>query len=145
MNAGNTARFLRTAVALGLGVGAVVLLLAWVAGGAGLGWAFLGWGSAAAIGVSAGAWLVARHGDPGWGFVVALLAGMLARLLAFCIGGALAARSGGEPLWGFVGGFSASFVALQVWEGLFLHRAGLRPGHGGGRRGPHGVRTGVTE
>ena len=48
MSAGNTARFLRTAVTLGLGVGAVVMSLAWAAGGAGLGWALLGWGSAAA-------------------------------------------------------------------------------------------------
>jgi len=124
----------------------VVVSIAWLAGEGGLAWAVAGWGSAAAIGVAGGSWLVARHGDPSWGFVVALLAGMLARLLAFGTGAALAARAGGAQLWAFVGGFAATFVALQVWEGVFLHRAGSGAGAGRSERGdePQRAGSGVT-
>lgn len=142
MSAGSTARFARSAVRLCLAAGAVVVSIAWLVGEGGLAWAVAGWGSAAAIGVAGGSWLVARHGDSSWSFVVALLAGMLARLLAFGTGAALAAGAGAPQLWAFVGGFAVSFVALQVWEGVFLHRATRGSGGGGAHGGDERQRVG---
>jgi hypothetical protein len=119
--------FLPPAVGVALAAGSAVVAAAWLLGRADLAWALAGWGSAAAIGVAGGAWMAARQGLPGGGFVVALLAGMLARLLAVGAGAALAASVGGGALWAFVGGFFAGFVPLAVWEALYFYRAsGIR-------------------
>ena len=150
MSAGKARRYLWPAVVLSLASGATVALAAgWLLPGTGLGWALGGWSAAALIGVTAGAWLASCHGRPGLGFVVALLAGMLARLLAAGAGAALAAWTGGGALWAFVLGFATGFTPLQVWEAVFFHRetrisgSGAEP-TGPGRREPPRIENEVT-
>lgn len=103
------------------------------------GWALLGWGSLAAVGLGAGAWLAARHATAGAGFVVALVAGMLARLVAAGAGTAAAAATGGRALAAYLVGLVLGFAPLQVFEMVFFYRearsdlrSGLQ-GSGGGR------------
>ncbi len=123
MSAGKTRRYLWPAAVLSLASGATVAWAAWwLLPGTGLGWALGGWSAAALIGVTAGVWLASCHGRPGLGFVVALLAGMLARLLAAGAGAALAAWTDAGALWAFVLGFATGFAPLQVWEAVFFHR-----------------------
>jgi hypothetical protein len=120
---GKIRSFLTPAIALAVLSGSAVFAVAWLGEGVAPAWALAGWGSAAVIGVVGGSWLAAWHGRPGWGFVVALLAGMLARLLAVGSGAALAALAADGAPWVFAGGFAAGFIPLQVWEAVFFQRA----------------------
>jgi hypothetical protein len=121
-------RYLREAVAIGVVTGLSLAVIAAVAGGAWKSWGPAGWLAATAIGLVAGGALARFHGSPGWGFVVAMLAGILARFVALAAGGVWAALTGRTALVAFVAGFGAGFVPLQVHEGFFLRRGSRAPG-----------------
>jgi len=115
-------RYLREAAVIGVVTGVVVGGVAIGVGGAWKTWSPAGWLAATAIGLVAGAALARLHGSPGWGFVVAMLAGMLARFVALGAGGVWAAVTGRTALVAFVAGFGAGFVPLQLHEAVFLRR-----------------------
>jgi hypothetical protein len=122
MSAPAARRYLREAVVIGVATGLALGAAATIAGGVWKIWGPAGWLAATAIGLVAGAALVRSHGSPGWGFVVAMLAGMLARFVALAAGGVWAAWTGRTALVAFVAGFGAGFVPLQVHEAIFLRR-----------------------
>jgi hypothetical protein len=122
---------LRQAGAIVVATGLLAGSLALFVGGVWKAWGPAGWFLASAIGLAAGTVLARRHGSPGWGFVVAMLAGMLARFVALAAGGVWAAWSGRTALVAFVAGFGAGFVPLQVHEAVFLRRG---PGAGLGNK-----------
>jgi hypothetical protein len=121
-------RYLREAVPIGAVTGVGLGVVAAVLGGAWKSWGPAGWLVATAIGLAAGAALARLHGSPGWGFVVAMLAGILARFVAVAAGGVWAALTGRTALVAYVAGFGAGFVPLQVHEGFFLRRGSRAPG-----------------
>lgn len=115
-------RYLREAVAIGVVTGLALAAAAAILGGAWKTWGPAGWLAATAIGLVAGAALARFHGSPSWGFIVAMHAGMLARLVALVAGGVWAAWTGRTALVAFVAGFGAGLVPLQVHEAFFLRR-----------------------
>lgn len=95
-------------------------------------WALGGWAIMAVVGIADGAWLARRHGKPGTGFLLALVVGMLVRLVLVCGGTALALMNGGQAPWGFLAGVVTGFVPLQVFGVVwFLRRAKRLPQHQG--------------
>jgi hypothetical protein len=115
-------RYLRAACAVAAVAGALALAAAWLEGSAGRAWLLFGWTPMAALGLAGGLWVAARHGRPGPGFIVALLAGMLARLAVAGTGVGLAAFAGGTALRAHLEGLALGFVPLQVHEALFFWR-----------------------
>jgi hypothetical protein len=105
-------------------VGAVAAIL----GGLWKVWGPAGWLAATGIGFVVGVALVRYHGSPSWGFIVAMVAGILARLVTLAAGGIWAAWTGRAALLAFVAGFGAGFVPLQVHEAFFLRRGHGAPG-----------------
>ena len=122
MSAPAARRYLREAVAIGVATGLALGGAALIAGGAWKSWGPAGWLAATAVGLVAGTALVRYHGSPGWGFVVAMLAGMLTRFVALAAGGVWAAWTGRTAVVAFVAGFGVGFVPLQVHEAFFLRR-----------------------
>jgi len=122
MSAPAARRYLREAVVIGVLTGLALGAAAAILGGAWKTWGPAGWLAATAIGLVAGAALVRSHGSPSWGFIVAMLAGMLARLVALAAGGVWAAWTGRTALVAFVAGFGVGLVPLQVHEAFFLRR-----------------------
>lgn len=120
------------------GVAVVAAALAFAAGvgpgAAAGGYGWLGWGMMATAGIGSGTWLAVVHGRPGTAFLVALLAGILGRLLATLAGAAIAATGGKEGLFAFLAGVAAGFVPLQAYEIAFFVLAGRR-GAGGDSSG----------
>ncbi|HXV74993.1 MAG TPA: hypothetical protein VD788_01640 [Candidatus Polarisedimenticolaceae bacterium] len=89
-----------------------------------LGWALAGWAWMTLVGVGGGAWIAARHGDPGPGFLKALGTCILSRLAGAAGGAALAASHGADAVWPYLAGLGTGFVPLQVFEiGWFLRRS----------------------
>lgn len=107
-------------VALGAAVLLAALLAAWRPAGAG--WAWIGFGLMAAVGVVGGAWLARFHGRPDGSFLVAMLSCMAARFVLAPVGMVFAARAGGLAPWVYVAGLAVGFVPLQLFEILFLQR-----------------------
>jgi len=122
MSAPAARRYLREAVVIGVLTGLALGAAAAILGGAWKTWGPAGWLAATAIGLVAGAALARSHGSPGWGFFVAMLAGMLAHFVALAAGGVWAAWTGRTALVAFVAGFGAGFVPLQIHEACFLRR-----------------------
>jgi hypothetical protein len=79
-------------------------------------WAVLGSGLIVVVSVATGTWLVAQHGRPGWGFLAALGAGVVGRLVASAAGGAAVAFAGGDAACAYATGLVAAFVPLQAVE-----------------------------
>jgi hypothetical protein len=127
MSAPAVRRYLRGAAVIGVVTGSGLGVVAAIAGGAWKTWGPAGWLAATAIGLIAGAALARTHGSPGWGFVVAMLAGILARFVALAAGGVWAAWTGRTALVAFVAGFGAGFVPLQIHEAFFLRRGSGAP------------------
>jgi hypothetical protein len=107
---------------------AVALSLAVLGPLAGQGrWAAMGWGGMVVIGVAGGAWLAARHGQRGSGFLVAFGAGMLTRLVVIGIGSWFAALTGGAALGAFLVGLGLGFAPLLIYEVVWFYREGRTP------------------
>jgi hypothetical protein len=101
--------------------GAKSLGTAWVA------WSGLGWLLLAILGVVGGAWLAAEYGKPGTGFMKALGAGMLARMLATAGGTGCAVWLGSEEApWAFLTGAGTGFLPLLGFEVWWFYRASRR-------------------
>lgn len=128
-----TGRFVRAALGIAAASGAATAIAVAVlrTGAAGLGWSAAGWGSMVVVGVGGGAWIAGRHARPGMGFVVAVLASMLARLLAVAVGVTLAAWTGGVALGAYLAGLALGFVPLQVYEVAFFFREARAGGASG--------------
>lgn len=123
MRAWPTTRFAVGAVAIALASG--LLGLPWVVGrwGDAMPWAVSGWGATAAVGIAAGIWMAYQYGRAGSGFLIGIVAGMLARMLIVGLGTAAAIRLGGSGPWGFLAGFALGFVPLQTYELVWFIRA----------------------
>jgi hypothetical protein len=107
--------------------GALLLFGARALGNAWFAWSGLGWLLLATLGVAGGAWLAAEYGKPGTGFLKALGAGMLARMLATVGGAACAVLLGPEQApWAFVTGAGTGFLPLLVFEVWWFYRASRR-------------------
>jgi hypothetical protein len=83
---------------------------------AGLAWGLVGWGSMAVVGLSGGAWTVARHGSPAAGFLLAAGTCMLARLILLAAGAFAAKPQGMEAVYAYLIGFGAAYLPIQVFE-----------------------------
>ena len=57
------------------------------------------------------------------GFLLALVSGMLTRLVVVGVGTATTIFVGGVDPWGFLAGFALGFVPLQTFEILWFVRA----------------------
>ncbi|HKQ62325.1 MAG TPA: hypothetical protein VJS92_13620, partial [Candidatus Polarisedimenticolaceae bacterium] len=89
-----------------------------------VGWSLLGWASTGFTGVAGGAWMAARHGTQGAGFMVAMGTSMLARLLLAAAGAFTAATQGAQAAGAYAAGLAAGYLPLQVFEARwFLKRA----------------------
>lgn len=115
--------FLALAVA-GVSGGAMLPIVSLVGEGS-FGWAILGFGSMAAIGIASGTSMVREHGTAGTGFLAAMILGTLAKLL-LAAGGALAAARAGATV-AYLVGLGAGYLPLQAFEVIWFHRA-TRPG-----------------
>jgi hypothetical protein len=122
MPIGAQKRFVLLAIAVAL---TPLVLLPWAIRflGESIGWALTGWMAIAVIGVVAGGALVKRHGEAGHGFMVALVAGMLARLAVASLGGFFAMLSGESAIWSFMGGVTAGFLPVQAFELAWFYKA----------------------
>lgn len=87
-------------------------------------WSLSGWLILAAVGAADGVWLNLRYGQAGSGFLLAMVTGMLARMLVVGIGTFLAFRAGEAAPWAFLAGVAAGFVPLQVFEVIWFLRLG---------------------
>ncbi len=81
-------------------------------------------------GVAAGAWMAYEHGRAGSRFVIALVAGMIARVLFAAIVALGAARAGGSASTGLLAGLAAGFVPVLLFEMAWF--AGSRSAQGMG-------------
>jgi hypothetical protein len=86
-------------------------------------WAALGFAATAVPGLAAGAFLVRQHGRPGAGFVVALGAGMIARLLLGAAVASAAAWSDHAARTAAVAGLAAGFLPVMLFESLWFARS----------------------
>ena len=124
-------RFGAIAVAVGLASGVLLTVLLSLVPGGGLvavGWGLTGWAITAWIGVVGGVWLVARHGEPGPAFLIAMGTCMLSRLLLAVVGAVLAATLGGAgAVYPYVAELAAGFLPVQILEtGWFMRRAAVQ-------------------
>lgn len=85
-------------------------------------WAAGGWLAVASLGVADGVWLNRKHGTSGSGFMLAMVVGILARLVIVGAGSVVAFRSGGDAAWGFLAGVGAGFVPVQAFEVIWFMR-----------------------
>ena len=110
-----------TAAAL---VGAAALMT-WFAGGDVLaaGWATRGFLAMALPGVAGGAWLAREHGRAESRFVIAVMAGILVRLVVAAIVVSGAAQAGGSAMTGSLAGFCAGFVPVMAFETAWFSRS----------------------
>ena len=83
-------------------------------------WAAGGWLALTALGVADGVWLNRQYGSPGSGFMLALVAGILARMVIVGGGAVLAFLSGGNSAWGFLAGVGAGFIPVQVFSMIWF-------------------------
>jgi len=117
------ARFCLGAVPLGL-LTALPLWLWFPAGTAPWRWALWGWSIMTLTAVGGGAWLAARVGTRGSGFLLALAASMLTRLCASAAGAAAVMLWAREAAGAYLAGLAAGFVPMQVYEIAWFHRRG---------------------
>jgi hypothetical protein len=105
-----------------VGAGALV---AWTSRGGVLpaGWVIKGLLATAVPGVAGGAWLAHEHGRAGSRFVVALQAGMLARLVLAAVVAMGAAQAGGTAMSASMAGLAGGFVPVMVFEMVWFARA----------------------
>jgi hypothetical protein len=82
-------------------------------------------------GIAGGVWRAREHGRPGSGFVVALQAGILLRLLLASVLAIGAARAGQAAMKALVAGLVAGFVPVMAFEMAWFGRS----------RGPQDART----
>jgi hypothetical protein len=110
-----------TAVAF---VGATALL-PWLAGGDALAarWAARGFLAMAVPAVAGGAWLAREHGRVESRFVMAVLTGILVRLLAAVVVAQGAAKAGGSAMTGLAAGLIAGFVPVTAFQAVWLARS----------------------
>lgn len=116
MKGSGTARYAAWSAVLAVGLAVVLTGLAAPRGSSALIWALTGWVIMAVAGVAGGAWAVSRHGDPGAGFLVAVVTCMLARLFAGAAAIVAAALVGMSAVWAFLAGAAVTYVVLQVFE-----------------------------
>jgi hypothetical protein len=126
MTEGRALRFVLGGAAVAVLSGGAAWAAARPASYGGFLWGALGWGLMAAIGLSSGAWLAAKYGSTGSGFLAAIVAGILGRIAATVGGAATAAAAGRGPLWAFLVGLGSGFAPLMVYEAVFFYRAGRR-------------------
>jgi hypothetical protein len=117
-----------TVFVLGVTTAALVgagALLAWTSRGGVLpaGWVVMGLLATAVPGVAGGAWLAHEHGRAGSRFVVALQAGILARLVLAAVVAMGAAQTGGTAISASMAGLAAGFVSVMVFEMAWFARA----------------------
>jgi hypothetical protein len=105
-------------------VGAAALL-AWTSGDGVLPsvWAVKGFLATALPGVAGGAWLAREHGGTGSGFVNAVQAGILTRLVLAAVVAIGAASAGGSALPASIAGLGAGFVPVMAFEMVWFARA----------------------
>lgn len=124
MSRSDTGRFAVFCVLIAACSGAAVLAYALPRGEHVVRWSVLGWLIMAVIGVAAGIWMVRVHGRPGSGFMAALGAGMLTRLLVSAAVALVAAQQGIEIVWAYLIGLFTGYLPLQVFElTWFLRKA----------------------
>lgn len=115
-------RFAVCAAAVSAGASVLGVPLAVSVGEPALCWMLLGLLIMSATGIAGGAWLAARHGGPGSGFLAALGVCMLARF-GLSAGGALAAAARGpEPAWSYMAGLGLGYFPLQGFEIVWFLR-----------------------
>ena len=76
--------------------------------------------------LAGGAWLAREHGRAGSRFVMAVLAGILVRLVAAVVVAQGAANAGGSAMTGLVAGLAAGFVPTTVFEAAWFARRSAR-------------------
>jgi hypothetical protein len=112
-----------TAWNLGIGLGAALIVIPFAAtrGPVAIGWGLLGWSVMVLVGAFGGAWVVARHGAPGAGFLVAMGTCMLARLFGAAAGALVAGMQGTGAVWPYLAGLGVGYIPLQFFEiGWFM-------------------------
>ena len=112
-------------------------LLTWFAGDDALakGWATTGFLAMALPGIAAGAWRTREHGRAESRFVIAVLAGILVRLVVAAIVVSGAAREGGSAMTGLPAGLFFGFVPLMAFETAWFARSLKSQGASMGTRG----------
>ena len=90
--------------------------------------ALAGWAPMALIGVGGGAWAVARYGNAGHGFLLAVLTCILLRL-SLGLGG-LAVAATQRQVTPYLAGSLVTFVAMQAFEGSWFLRRSRVPAIG---------------
>lgn len=124
---GATRQFAAAALVPAAAGGAALLAVAAARGRPWLLWGGAGWAVVAAIGLAGGSWLAGEHGKMGTGFLKALAAGMLCRLLAVFAGAALGAWAGGQAIWAWLGGAVLGYAPLQAFEVWWFYRRKTEP------------------
>lgn len=125
----NPVRFAASAATAALAGVAVASAIAFATGADGLAWGWLipGWCAAAVPAIVGGVVLVRRHGASGHGFVKALLAGVIVRMIVAVVVGFVAVRVGGDAaIVPYVAGLAAGLLPVQIVEVAWFHRAMLR-------------------
>lgn len=89
-------------------------------------WAARGFLAVAVPGIAGGMWLVREHGRDGSGFVWALGAGFVARLVLAAICAFGASKAGNSATTGLVSGLAAGFVPVTALEMVWCARARTR-------------------
>lgn len=86
-------------------------------------WAAAGFLAMAVPSIACGAWLAREHGRPGSRFLLALVAGVAARLILASLTTIFAARAAAGPA--LVAGLAAGYVPLTAFEMVWFmrHRA----------------------
>jgi len=115
-------RYAASSALLALGAALLLLPVAWARGETALRWGGAGFGATAVIGVVGGAWLRARHGGSGRGFLVAWGSCLLARLVVLGVGTLAAAGRGSEAAVAYLAGLLAGYLAPQLREFVWLLR-----------------------
>lgn len=116
-------RFVRSSAVLAAAIAIVTIAVAGRFAAPSTAWALVGWLVVVPTFVVGGARLVRALGAGGHGFMLALVACMLSRLLTAAVGAAAAVRSGqGAAVPAYVAGMLAAFVALQAFEVIWFVR-----------------------
>lgn len=110
------------AVAAGAGAAGLLPLAAWRAALASF--AAAGWALMSAAGIGFGTWLAREHARPGGGFLAAMAAGMLGRLILAGAGGLAALSAGRHAAYAYAFGLCLGFVPLQALEIAWFSRTG---------------------
>ena len=116
-------RYALWSAVVAVSAGLVLIALTGIDRGLDLRWSVFGWSIMTLAAVGGGTWAVSQHGNPGPGFLAALGACMLARLIAGAVGAAAAAAHGVAAVWAYLAGLGVTYVPLQVFEtGWFVRR-----------------------